>query len=206
MGSCYRSGAPLARDRCRFRSRRLIITLCARQGFCRVGFWPLIRSEDDRSACVHGPRVVPPREPEGKETGEAGGEDTQRPIRLLFYFRFERLSTFPFFLCPRAVNATQAAPFIRETSRAIQAPFQLEIETRSFEIPVYVVRFFVPKFNKYFFVSSGPLLARPRSHANARRRNFLQACSFVQEFSRKREGKASSFWTFDHLQGQRVSD
>lgn len=34
-----------------------------------------------------------------------------------------------------AVNATQAVPFIRETSWANQASFQLEIETRSFKIP-----------------------------------------------------------------------
>lgn len=126
----------------------------------------------------------------------------------LFYFRFERLSTFPFFLWPRErLNATRAAPFIRETSRAIQAPFQLEIETRSFGISMYVVRFFDPSSTSTFSFLRTASRPRPRSpHANARRRNFLQACSFVQEFSRKREGKASSFWTFDHIQGQRVSD
>lgn len=184
MGSCYQSGAPLARDRCRFRSRRLIITLCARQGLLPCRFLAFDSVRDDRSPCPHGPRVVPPREPGGKETEEQGEKIHTETDTFLFYFRFERLSTFPFFLCPRAANATQAAPFIRETSPAIQAPFQLKIETRSFEIPMYVVRFFDPSSTSTFFVSSDRF-SRPRSHANARRRNFLQACSFVQEFSRR---------------------
>lgn len=53
-------------------------------------------------------------------------------------------------LCGNGGTRVEAAPFIRETSPANQPPFQLEIETRSFEIPLV----FRASSTSPFFVSS----------------------------------------------------
>lgn len=89
-------------------------------------FW--FERRDDRSTTW----FLAPRKKERKKEKEIWGNEKRHILR--FYFRFEHLSTFPF--CVHDGTRVEAAPFIRETSPANQPPFQLEIETRSFEIPL----------------------------------------------------------------------
>ena len=116
----------------------------------------------DRSTTL----VLAPRERKERKEESEGEREKKRHI-LRFYFRFERLSTFPF--CVHDGTRVEAAPFIRETSPANQPPFQLEIETRSFEIPLLfrgssTSSFFFPRF---FFDTNA------RARAIERGRNFF---------------------------------